>query len=249
MPDHQKRITLSIQMPSIALLRFIEKVLQDDKFFESAIENPLATMKESGVRLNISKLAPRDLATFFGALAGVKDLIKKKQIKDITFANIFGQSAEIRGTTIMAETQKGMWSSFNRSALTEKQMYAAAETNFETLQLGYGDTEAKAVFTRVSNIRFSGVETTLALQKEYPDTKTSRETDRGSTFHFNADRGVGSQRDSVSDTYTTKNFGGVSVFEPHIIEQILNGPLIDPGDLAAISAQINTYLQVSEQME
>ena len=67
-------------MPSISLMNFIERTLKDDNFFESAVENPLKILKENGVRLDVKSLLPKDLATFFGAIVGVKDLIKKKRI-------------------------------------------------------------------------------------------------------------------------------------------------------------------------
>jgi hypothetical protein len=260
--DKQKRIKLSIQMPSVALLRFIEKALQDDEFFASAIENPLGAMKESGVRLNLTTLTPRDLATFFGALAGVKELIKKRQIKDITFEKIFGQVADIRGT-ILAETQRGMWTQFTRDAQIEKAMFITSKLNFETLQEAFREAFANifqdsrlergvlATANRdlrnlslrdLSNVAQVRLEIDMAGNIEA--TETTKGSDVGTTFHFDADKGVGSQRQSSIDTYKSTNFSGVS-----FIEQILNGPLINPADLINISAQMETYIKIAEQVE
>lgn len=231
----EKRIALTIQMPSVSLLRFMEKMLQDDKLFESAIESPLSAMKESGVRLDVSKFAPEDFATFFGAIAGAKELIKSKQIKDITFENIFGRSAEIRGTTILSETQKGMWTNFDKDAFAEKQMYTGAATEFETSKIGIDPRNIKNLLELAR----------IKAEADPGEWTTSKGTDKGVTFHFDADKGVGSDTSKSTDTYSSK--GGSSIFDPTLIDNILNGPLINPGELAAISAQIETYVQISEQ--
>lgn len=245
--DCQKRIKLQIQIPSLALKHFIEKMLRDDDFFEIAIENPLAALKESGVKLNASDVKPSELAAFFGALAGVKDLISKKKTEEITFENIFGQAAEILGTTIVAETQKGMFTNFNRNAFTDREMSTAVNYNFQTL----GEASS-SVYSHIS----SEGQSVTQDRRVYFTTQTKaefdlvgittqyKETDRSTTFHFDHKQGVGSYYESSIDTYKSKGFSGVST-----IEQIFDGPLISPSDLVKIAAQFNAYLDIVGDME
>lgn len=250
----QDRIKLSINLPSMALKSFIEKALQDDTFFESAIENPFAALKDSGVRLDTTKFSPGDLANFFGALAGVKELIKNKKIKEITFEKIFGQTAEVIGTTLMAETQKGMWTQFNRNAFADKEICASVRINFGKLQSTYQNIITK--FDRRINLLANINQEQYVLSQARLEidmagkTEQFSETDRGVTFHFDANQGIGSTRSSKIDTYSTKNFSGLTTSEGlSTIEQLMNGPLISPVDLAAISSQIETYTRIAEQTE
>ncbi len=214
--EKQKRIKLSIQLPSMALKRFIEKALKDDEFFESAIENPIGALKESGVNLDVSAFMPKDLVTFLGALAGVKELIKKKQIKEITFEKIFGQAAEIRGATIMAEIEKGMMTQFDKNVVAEKNMFASVRINFgQRLELDVaGRTPEKQ-------------ETDISSKKE-----STTETDRKKDIAVYTDKEV--------------RFSGISFMD---MEQFINGPLISPVDLSAISAQLDTFIKIAEQTE
>lgn len=129
--EKDNRINKKINMPSVGLKNFIEKALQDDKFFEAAIESPLQFMKANGVNLNVETLTPKDLAAFFGALSGIKDLIKNKQIKDIRFENIFGESAELHGTNLMAEKDRGMYTQFKRDAVAEKEICFSGKEEFD----------------------------------------------------------------------------------------------------------------------
>ncbi len=245
--EKQKRIKLSIQLPSMALKRFIEKALKDDEFFESAIENPIGALKESGVNLDVSAFMPKDLVTFLGALAGVKELIKKKQIKEITFEKIFGQAAEIRGATIMAETERGMMTQFNKNVVSERETFASVRINFgQRLELDVAGgietvatkVDISAAGQYVTREGFAG----SRIEKQ----ETTKGTDTGVTFHFDANQGVGSKKESSIDTYKTKDFSGISFMD---IEQFINGPLISPVDLSAISAQLDTFTKIAEQTE
>ncbi len=246
--ENQPRIKLSIRMPSQALSRFIERALQDDKFFESAIDDPLTALKGSGVRLDLAKLAPSDLATFFGALAAVKELVKKKQLREISFERIFGQAAEILGTTIVTETQRGMWTQFDRNAFAARERCTSVNTRFETLREALADrqlttlaeTDLRGGFIRDRQL----IQLVQVMREGIGETVQSRETDRGVSFHFDADKGIGSSTSSKIDTYSTKNFSGIS-----LIEQVMSGPLINPVDLVAIAAQLETYVRIVEQTE
>ena len=97
MEEKGKRIRVKIPMPSIALKRFIERAIKDDDFFFLAIENPMGAMKECGVKLDASAFIPSDFATFFGALSGLREMIKKKNIKDLGFERIFGYERRFMG--------------------------------------------------------------------------------------------------------------------------------------------------------
>jgi len=93
----QKRIKITIPVKSIGLKRFVEKAIREDEFFSLALENPYGAMKECGITLDL--VASADFAAFFGALAGVKEMVRKNNIKDLTFEGIFGRPADIRGTS------------------------------------------------------------------------------------------------------------------------------------------------------
>jgi hypothetical protein len=263
--ESEKRISISIKIPSAGLMLFIEKAMKDDNFFEAAIENPLQTLKENGVRLNVESLKPEDLATFFGALAGAKELIKKKKIEDIKFENVFGEAAELIGATIIAETNRGMWTLFNRDAFIEKGMFSSSRVNFKTRLESLRSVFTEMFKDRMLDIKMSGQEN-IAVKvdteaNQYREvafltqssfagkTESYKSTDTGTTFHFDANQGVGSKTSSSIDTYKTKDFSGIGILdERSFIEQILNGPLINPVDLVNIAAQINTFVSISERM-
>lgn len=248
--EKQGRIKLSIPMPSVALSRFIEKVLRDDASFEAAVEDPLAALQESGVRLDVAKLTPGDLAAFFAALASARGLLRKRQTSEISFEGIFGRAAEVQGTRLTAETQKGMWTQFQHNAVTEREMHASASTKFEATQALLAETRLTAATARdVTALRELDRTQLLQVRVELEVAGASvqhRETDTGVTFHFDANRGVGSSSSSKVDTYSTKNFDKAGM---SLVEQLLVGPLINPADLRALAARIDTYVQLAEQTE
>lgn len=252
--EKPERIKLSIELPSIALERFIEKALRDDAFFDSAIENPLAALKESGVNLDLPAFTPLDLATFFGALAGVKEIIRKKQITDITFENVFGHAAEIRGTTLLRETHRGMWVQFNRNALTEKEMLASVKLTFETRRdalqetLSSTLTDARLLATRSRDLKSALVRDIGNLAQARVEFDLAGKTDAlsersvGYSTHFDHNQGTYHGTEAGIHRHTDSKFGGMS-----LIEELLVGPLINPVDLAAIAAKIETYTKIVEQ--
>ncbi|MCZ7355584.1 MAG: hypothetical protein O8C65_01500 [Candidatus Methanoperedens sp.] len=129
--DKQKRISITIPVRSIGLKRFVEKAIKNDEFFLFALENPLGAMKECGVKLDASSFHPKDFAAFFGALSGVKEMVRKKNIKNLTFEGIFGQAAVIRGTHLMAETTKGFYKDWEIGAYSQKQVLSTSDKYFE----------------------------------------------------------------------------------------------------------------------
>lgn len=244
----QSRIQLSIRMRSQALSRFIEKALQEHAFFQAAIDDPLTALRESGVRLDLTRFAPSDLATFLGALAAVRTLVEKRQIKEISFERIFGQPAEVLGTTITAQTHRGMWTQFNRDAFVDQGRFTSTHTTFESLAELRAELLADQKLSTLAELDVRGGivrdrQTFVSLRVEgVGESVQSRETDHGVTFHFDADKGIGSSSSSKSDTYSTKSFAGVSP-----LEQLLEGPMISPADLHAVAAQLETYVRIAEQ--
>ena len=105
----ENRIKFDLPLPSISLKKFIEKVLADDDFLSLALENPIGAMKECGVNLDTAKLIPTDFANFFGALDGLKVILKEKKVENLTFENIFGQNAQIRGAILDQEISRGFY--------------------------------------------------------------------------------------------------------------------------------------------
>jgi hypothetical protein len=255
-----KRIRLSIKLPSVALQHFIEKALRDDDFFESAVENPLHALKQSGLNLDLPAFNPRDIANFLGALAGVRELIRKKQLKDVTFENIFGRSAEIFGTTLLQETHKGMWVQFDKNAVMDKNMLASFKQNFETLQEALQDSlQAVLQSARMTNLqeirqhsfvknlalREAGVLAQVRLEMDMAGkAEAMSEKSVGYSTHFDNNQGTYHGTESGIHRYSDTSFGGLS-----LIEEILNGPMINPVDLAALTATLEAYAVVMEQME
>jgi hypothetical protein len=241
MNDKEKRISLKIELPSIRLKNFIEKALKDDEFFEMAIENPINAFKENGININTKTLTPSDLANFFGALAGAKELVKKKNIKDIKFENIFGEPAEIIGATIISDTERAICTNFRRDAFSDIRTLTGVKINFVTAK---DLTNLILRDGRKPLLREFYTEASMAGRQEQ-----SRSREEGVTFHFDANQGVGSKRESSIDTYRSESFSGIGKFdEVSMIEQIFNGPLINPVDLINISAQINAFTNIIEKM-
>lgn len=234
MEDKKKnrRIKFSIELPSVALKGFVEKALKDENFFIMALENPIGAMEKCGVNLELSAFAPEDFATFFGALAGVKKLIEKKKITDISFESIFGEAADIRGSYMMAEMDRGICQDFNRGAFIEKGKMLSFKKEFSQ------DKGRKiAIFKNIQiapelRIEIGGV----------GNSSQSSESNRGRDTDWD-------KRDAVATKgtreYSTKTFDSVILS----IEDIMRGPLIHPTDLASLSARLETFIGIEEKME
>lgn len=244
--DKQKRIKFNVQLPSLALKRFIDKALVDDEFFDLALENPVSALKESGVRMNSTTISPADLASFFSALAGVKELVKNKKLKDITFEQIFGQSAEIVGSTILSETERGVFTQFNRNAHIDKEICSSSKTSFQTLRdIDKGILAQSQIQTQTRLLQQLQARIQTKIEMDLVgSTEQSRETSTGVTFHFDHNRGIGSSTSSSIDTYRDKNFGGIS-----LIEELFSGPLINPVDLVNLATQLSTFVKIVEKNE
>jgi hypothetical protein len=229
--DKQKRISITIPVRSIGLKRFVEKAIKDDEFFLLALENPTGAMKDCGVKLDVSSFVPEDFAAFFGALSGVKEMVKKKNIKDLTFAGIFGQSAEIRGTYLVAETTRGIYRNWDMDAYSQKQVLSTSEKYFDASGRPVTDKEAYVLALARSVFAREGI--------SFADP--SKETSSGSNKDWKND--ASAMRDTRSDTGWNKNFDKASWGD------VLGGPLINPGDLAALAARIETFTEIAEEVE
>ena len=228
--DKQKRISITIPVRSIGLKRFVEKAIKNDEFFLFALENPLGAMKECGVKLDASSFHPKDFAAFFGALSGVKEMVRKKNIKNLTFEGIFGQAAVIRGTHLMAETTKGFYKDWEIGAYSQKQVLSTSDKYFEVDRNRIG---IKSVLQQQ--------ETELMIEiigNTFADP--SKETSSGSDKQWDKQDAI---RNRESTNGWNKNFDKAGLGD------IFGGPLINPGDLAALAARIETFTEIAEEVE
>jgi hypothetical protein len=233
--NKQKRISIAIPVPSIGLKRFVEKAIKEDEFFMFALENPLGAMKECGVKLDTSSFLPKDFAAFFGALSGVKEMVKKKDIKDLTFEGIFGQAADIRGTYLMAETTRGFYKDWDIGASIEKGILSTIDKTFGGLR----DTEAR-VYTDIEEKReIHGVPVDVHLAGIVAYKEASSETRTSQNKEWNNNDATTEKRSQVG---MNKNFDKAGWGE------ILVGPLIYPEDLAALAARIKTFTEIAEHV-
>ncbi|MCZ7355582.1 MAG: hypothetical protein O8C66_07445 [Candidatus Methanoperedens sp.] len=209
--------------------RFVEKAIKSDEFFLFALENPLGAMKECGAKLDVSSFGPKDFAAFFGALSGVKEMVKKKNIKDLTFEGIFGEAAVIRGTHLMAETTKGFYKDWEIGAYVQKGTLSTFDTNFDAS----GVTDQESYKEARIRIEF-GVSGIITYKEASSETRTSQSKE------WNNNDAITEKR---SNTGMNKNF------EKAGLREILGGPLIHPEDLAALAARIETFTEIAEEVE
>ncbi len=224
--EKQKRINVNIQIPAVSLKSFIERVVKDDDFFSSALENPLGAMQECGVNVEASSVIPADFATFFGALAGLKEVIKKKNIKDLTFEGIFGRPADIRGSVLKADSFKGFFKTFAKNAYTEKEKCFSFNKTFE-----------EDVKRRLLSIKDLTTSQEIQIEMDF----VLKTVEHSETFRMsNTDWAhPGSVQERRSNSAHTKNFAN--------LKDLFAGPLIHPDDLAAIAARIETFVRVMEE--
>ena len=236
-----ERINLQIPLPSTALKDFLKKVLTDDSLFASALENPVGVMKQHGINLNASELIPTDLATFFGALTGLRQVIKDKKLNEITFEKVFGQVAVVRGAVLDAQVSRGFFREWdNRDAFTERGICVSTQQKFEVLRERGGSSFKDALAEIVVEFK-QGFDTQRDLVSrtfESQETNNHTKTDWSNPNDMQSNKG--------SDRGVDKNFeksGNRSLAD------LLSGPLIHPTDLAAISARIEGLSHVLSGME
>jgi hypothetical protein len=232
-----KKIKFELPLPSISLKKFIEKILANDDFFSFALENPLGAFKECGVNLNAATLIPSDLANFFGALDGLKVILKEKKIEDLSFENVFGQPAQIRGAILDQEISRGFFREWdNHDAIKDKMMCYSTNQKFEALRERIGNSLKNMLQDSIVQARSAlRIETRRDMVgRTWESQETSNHT---STEWDKQDM----QSNTRSERGVDKNFerDGIAFGLDR-----MHGPLINPVDLAAISSRIEVFTNI-----
>lgn len=234
----EKRIRITIPLPSLSLKRFIEKAINEEDFFLLALENPVGAMSECGVKLDLAEFIPSDFANFFGALTGLREIVKKKPAEKLTFEAIFGHAAEIRGTLLMAEMNQGFFREWDhRKAFFQKELVISAFKNFEVDRdrrlLSFQRLEKLKELTALFKIELDFVVKTVEHAETFrysdtdwahPDSVQERRSTSAHTKEFKKD-GIESWKDLVT------------------------GPLINPVDLAELAARIEAFVNIQKGLQ
>lgn len=235
-----KRIAIQLPLPSLSMQSFLEKLLKDEDFFALALENPLNAAEQCGLNLEIKTFTPTDFANFFGAIAGLKEALKDADQKAFDFENIFGKPAEIRGSILEAERHQGFLKEWdNRDAFRAKEMCHTTNRYFERDRGKLGRRSVEFLQNKLADREI----TSLSQSQIYRDLISVRiessETNNHTRTEWNTDTFM--QSDTRSDSGVDKNFetDGISFFEEH-----MHGPLINPIDLASVSARLETFTQM-----
>jgi hypothetical protein len=213
-------LRISIPIPSVSLKQFIERAIRDDDFFARAIENPHGAMEECSVKLQKSAFTPDDFATFFGALAGVREVVQRKDKSKLAFEQIFGHPAQIRGAVISAQVSQGFCKEWdNRGAFAQRMQSFSSAQGFDRGSdiCGVGPASSRLV------AELDGVSATFEHQETNNHTRTEWSTQEFQQSNTRSERG------------TSKSFEGQGFLD------LLNGPLMHPTDLAAVSARLETF--------
>lgn len=233
-----KRIKFELPLPSMSLKKFIEKLLVDNEFLSLAMENPVGCMRECGVNIDMSSVLPADFAVFFGAVATLKDVLKETKVTDLTFDKIFGQPAVIRGAVLNREMSQGFFREWdNRDAVTDRLQCYSTSQKFEVLRDRTGAGREQVAFEIDTDTERGA---TWATQRDViSQTFESSNTDNHTKTDWSNPNDM--QRSTGSDRGVNKNFeaSGFSLGQDR-----LRGPLINPVDLAAIAARIQSFAQV-----
>ncbi|MFH2092398.1 MAG: hypothetical protein ABIJ31_08545 [Pseudomonadota bacterium] len=240
-----QRISIQLPLPSVSLQNFLEKLLQDERFFSLAIENPLNAMKKCGLNVETKTFTIQDFSTFFGAVAGLKDALKETDQKTLDFESIFGKPAEIRGSVLEAERFQGFYKEWdNRDALVDKQICRTTNRLFQVDRDRSGQKLTQTVrekmilalqnqdvkISHYTQIQRDLISTTMESSETNNHTRTEWNTDTVMQSNTRSERGV------------NKNFEGISM-----IEDIMQGPLINPVDLASVTARLEVFTQMLRQ--
>lgn len=225
-----ENIRISLQIPSVSLKQFIERAIRDDDFFSRAIENPLGSMQECGVNLAKSAFTPDHFATFFGALAGVRDAVRRKGEEKLSFEQIFGHSAQIRGAVISAEMNQGFCKEWdNRGAFAQKMQSLTSAQTFDR------DSDICGVGPSISGeslnvmMERGGVTTTFPSQETSHHTRTEWSTNEFQMTDRRSDAGTSSSFEKDGQGFMA----------------LLNGPLTHPIDLAVVTARLETFAELA----
>lgn len=217
---------ISIPIPSVSIKQFIERSIKDDDFFARAIENPHGAMQECGVNLDKAAFLPSHFATFFGALAGVREVAQRKDKSKLSFEQIFGHPAQVRGAVLNAQASQGFCKEWdNRGAFAQRMQSFSSSQGFDKGSDLCGVSETDAQIGRSARIEFVGQ--TFESQETNNHTRTEWSTNEFQQTNSNSNRG------------TSKNFEGQGFYD------LLNGPLIHPTDLAAVAARLETFADLA----
>ena len=217
-----KKIGEGIPILSIGVKRFVERMVKDDDFFMYAIENPAAALKEMGVNIDASKLEPESLGAFFGALANVRDSLKKKNIKAFTFEKIFGQPAIIPGN-VAGEIDIGICKDFVKNAFLKRHV-VIVRSRFMPMEIDV----PREIY---SEIYVGG----YTPGKEGQKARVSESQNLEVGYNKSWD-GKDAATHQGSYRVVNVNFGGLQ------IQDILVGPLISPEDLNVLTKRINAAM-------
>jgi hypothetical protein len=111
-----KRVELSIPMMPSSLRGFIEKIIRDDRAFESLIESPATTLAAAGLPLKVDGFTGRDYVRLIMVLGNIRTYVKENKIdRAIRFEDLFGitSAADLANTT--KQTNIGENKNFDRS--------------------------------------------------------------------------------------------------------------------------------------
>jgi len=233
--EKPRRLNFPLPMPSTSLKRFIERAIQDEDFFAFALENPLGAMRETGINLEVASFIPADFASFFGALSGLKETIRRKNVRELTFEGIFGQAAEIRGATLRAEIQQGFFKQWDQQAHQQREKCFSAEQSFEV------DRERLA--TAAKELCQSEEVRVQATIEAVGETSRSAETFRQQNTDWDRADSVQNRRAETSNRRNFEKDGQRS------LQDLMSGPLIHPEDLAALTARVDAFVKVQQTVD
>jgi hypothetical protein len=227
-----ERISMQIKLPSVSLKRLVERMLADDDFLAHALENPLGAFREAGVNVDSRAFIPSDFGRFFAAVHRVRDFMQEKGEKP-TFEAIFGQAPRIGGTTLNAEAQRGFFRDWDmREAVANRTKSFSSDTRFEFGQ-DRGASSAQDL------CQTQEVRQQVRIEASFVGvTEQSAETNRGRSTEWNNRDALTDRR---SETYSTTSF---KTDGKRTLDDLMNGPLIYPEDLARISERLETVMDV-----
>jgi hypothetical protein len=105
------RIQLSLPSPSQALVRFIERAIKDDDFFQLVMEAPGLMMKQNGINVSTKDITQKDLVNFVTAIVRVKKLMMDRSAQ-LSVETVFApvrSSAGVAAYTYTNQSQNEGW--------------------------------------------------------------------------------------------------------------------------------------------
>ncbi len=230
-----KRLNFEMPMASLSLKRYIDKAIKDEEFFNFAVENPIGSLKQSGVNIDADQFAPEDFATFFDVIFRLRELIGKKDMSKVRFEEIFGVELIIPDICADFKTHRGFFREWdNRQAFFKQSRFMSSNKDFgiprNRFSYRYALSSREFDFDYkmlISPQRF-GLEASSAKKETF--------------------QGYDKQWDSVDAKYNkestqnySKNFAEVGRLT---MEEVLRGPLINPVDLKEVTARLDVLIEL-----